>query len=97
MNTSDIRDMRQGQWIFWVTGVPLAVVTGFLCVAAVDRHLISSSFYWLGDCFAQGDERWKRRLSRHLTEPRETEERPAAPKVVKTTGRSDAVDVELGV
>ncbi|TLD36036.1 Mg2+ transporter [Venturia nashicola] len=97
MSTSDIRDMRQGQWIFWVTGLPLAVVTGFLCVAAVDRHLISTTFSWMGGHFAQGDERLRRRLSRRLSETEESEERTAMPKLARSSRRRGAVDVELGV
>ena len=30
MNTSDLRDMGSGQWIFWVIGAPLAVVVVLL-------------------------------------------------------------------
>lgn len=97
MNTSDIRDMRQGQWIFWVTGVPLALVTAVLCVAAVDIHLISTYFYWLGDCFAQGDERSKRTFPEDVSNNTpKAGKRPVKPKEVKSSGRGDAVDVELG-
>ncbi|KAF1986219.1 hypothetical protein K402DRAFT_421430 [Aulographum hederae CBS 113979] len=37
MNTSDIRDMPQPQWVFWAAGVPLTVV------------IILISLYWAGE------------------------------------------------
>ncbi|KAE9964940.1 hypothetical protein EG328_010068 [Venturia inaequalis] len=95
MSTSDIRDMRQGQWIFWITGLPLAIITAFLCVAAVDRHLISMTFSWLGGHFGHGDERWRRRLSRHAPKPPGTGQGPDTPKVIKSSSRGDAVDVDV--
>ncbi|QDS69576.1 hypothetical protein FKW77_008205 [Venturia effusa] len=93
MNTSDIRDMKQSQWIFWIIGIPLAVVTGLLCLAAVDRHLISMSFYRLGDLFSRGDGR-EIQLSRHSPNTPETGKTPITSIVGGTRGK--AVDVELG-
>lgn len=97
MNTTDIRDMQQSQWVFWITGVPLAVITGFLCVIAVDKHLISTSFSWLGDFFPF-DKRLRRRLARHDDNAvLEKEKTPAAPLIlVKPVARARDVDVELG-
>lgn len=36
MNTSDIRDMQYGQWIYWVVAIPLTIV------------VIAGSLYWAG-------------------------------------------------
>jgi hypothetical protein len=33
MNVSDIRDMGQKQWVFWVTALPLTGIIIFLCLA----------------------------------------------------------------
>lgn len=41
MNTADVRELRQGQWIFWTVAGPLAsAVIGIALVAALKGEVI---------------------------------------------------------
>jgi len=46
MNTADIREMHQRQWVFWTTGVPIAVLTAVACIWTVDKTLLVKRFEW---------------------------------------------------
>ncbi|KAK8213870.1 hypothetical protein IWZ01DRAFT_218614 [Phyllosticta capitalensis] len=37
MNTREVRDMQQTQWVFWATGIPLAILTGMFCLWCTSR------------------------------------------------------------
>ena len=45
MNTSDIRALRQGQWLFWAVGAPLAaVIIGIALLAVLKGNSIQEFF-----------------------------------------------------
>ena len=56
MNTSDVRDMPFGQWVYWATALPLTILVIALCLA------------WAGELnnFRQGFANlWRRNPSRY--------------------------------
>ncbi|KAF2669557.1 hypothetical protein BT63DRAFT_425258 [Microthyrium microscopicum] len=46
MNTSEIRNMNQTQWVFWVTGIPLVIIAGIFCLWATTK--LSEFRAWAG-------------------------------------------------
>jgi hypothetical protein len=49
MNTADIRNMNEGQWLFWVTAVPLSAI-GLLAWLAY----LGTLKKWYGACKSIG-------------------------------------------
>lgn len=45
MNTADVRDMSQDQWVFWATGIPLALSTAVLCLWCVGK--LGETWAWV--------------------------------------------------
>jgi len=45
MNTADVRDMSRNQWVFWATGIPLALSTAVLCLWCVGK--LGETWAWV--------------------------------------------------
>jgi len=46
MNTNDIRNMDQTQWVFWSAGIPVALFTAMLCLWVTSQ--LSEFKHWIG-------------------------------------------------
>jgi len=44
MNTSDIRDLEQGQWLYWATAIP--VTLGVILLGLLWRGELRNAFQW---------------------------------------------------
>jgi len=68
MNTSDLRDMEQGQWLYWATAIPATVTVVLLGLLWTGE--LGNAFRWV----YWGILRW---FLRHLTSDREGRRRMA--------------------
>ena len=53
MNTSDIRKMRDGQWLFWVVAIPFTIGVLIICLMIANVRLkrrIIAIMRWLVRC-----------------------------------------------
>ncbi|KAK8254114.1 hypothetical protein IWZ00DRAFT_543150 [Phyllosticta capitalensis] len=80
MNTREVRDMQYTQWVFWATGIPLAILTGMFCLWCTSR--LNKFKQWFRSHLLPRSKSGNRKLARP--------ERETDPKIIGTDNGPDS-------